>query len=193
MKRIFVLFFIFVFCAVGCVAFLACDAKDDTPAPIRLQEGMRAEEIFDMLDRAYSYTIVAGDEDYRFSRSVGYTKLEEGVYDALFVDNGEGYRMTTRDGLKVEKVPVDTNFYNEINDVYDHYVQLLRDSFENMTSREPVKFDLGANGYKATIKIIMKKGEGDLSVFTCEISNLNCTELFFPDELKNYKSLADKG
>jgi hypothetical protein len=28
----------------------------------------------------------------------------------------------------------------------------------------------------------VKKGEGDLVVFTCEISNLNCTELFFPDE-----------
>lgn len=183
MKKIVGAILILLILAVGCAVFLACDASSDAPAPIRLQEGMSAEEIFDMLDRAYSYTIKAGDEDYRFTRDKGYTKLEEGVYDALVLENGKGVRYHKEPQKLVEKseVTVDTAFYDEINDAYEHYVQLLRESFEGMQSREPVKFELGANGYKATIKLILKKGEGDLTVFTCEISNLNCTELFFPD------------
>lgn len=184
MKKFVGVILILLLVAVGCIAFGACDVEGENVKPMRLYDGMRTEEIFDVLERVNSYTIKAGDEDYRFTRDRGYTKLEEGIYDALVLENGKGVRYHKEPNGIVQKseVAVDEEFYDEINDVYDRYIELLRDSFEDMESRDPAKFELGANGYKATIKLIVKKGEGDLVVFTCEISNLNSTELFFPDE-----------
>ena len=191
MKRFLCVFVILLFCAASCVAFLACDAESERALPVTLREGMRAEEIFDLLERAFSYTIIIGEEDYRFVRGKGYTKLEEGVFDGLLEEGGQVFRMSTKDGAKVQQEPLNENFYREVDKVYEDYIKLLKESFENMTSRDPVEFSLGAGGYKATIKIIMRKSQGEFSVITCEISNVNSTVLFFPDELKDYKQLAE--
>ena len=183
MKSIFVLFLIIAVLTAGCAVFLACDAEPDRQKPTRIEEGMSAEDIFDLLDRSFSYTIVAGDEFYRFVKGKGYSKLEEGVFDGLLASGNVGYRYHKEPMEMVETTEVALNdaFFKEIDDMYDHYVQLLRESFENMQSKDPVAFETMDDGYRAIIKIIMNKGEGNFSVITCEICNVNCTELIFPD------------
>ena len=83
MKKFFVLFLIAAVLTTGCVVFSACSASDTPPLPMSLRDGMSVEDVFDLLDRSFSYSIVVGDEDYRFIRGKGYTKFEEGVFDAL--------------------------------------------------------------------------------------------------------------
>ena len=190
MKRIFVLFLILSVCAILCVALLACDAER-TNDPVMLKDGMRAEDIFDLLDRAFSYTINVDGEDYRFIRGKGYTKFEEGIFDGLVAEDGKAFRMTTKDGAKVTTEPLNEDFYAEVDEIYEKYVNLLRESFARMSSTEPVEFVLGERGYKASIHMILSKRAGEYSVVSCEISNINSTVLFFPDELKDYKLLAE--
>ena len=191
MKKIVGAILILLVLAVGCAAFLACDRVDDNIRPVELYEGMSAEDIFDLLEKSFSYSIVVGDEDYRFIRGRGYTKLEEGVFDGLVADGGVVYRMTDRDGVKVTTKKLDDDFYAEVDDVYDHYVKLLRESFENMVSKEPVEFKTNGNGCSAVIKIILRRNSGLFSIITCEIGNINRTSFFFPPAFKDYKSLAE--
>lgn len=183
MKKIVGAILILLVLTAGCAVFLACDVESDRQKPTKIEEGMSADDIFDLLDRSFSYTIVAGDEFYRFVKGKGYSILEEGVFDGLLASGNVGYRYHKEPMQMIEttEVALDDAFYKEIDDKYDHYVQLLRDSFENMQSRDPVKFETADGGYRAIIKVIMNRGEGDYSVITCEICNVNCTELVFPD------------
>ena len=190
MKRFICVFIILLFCAASCSVLFACDA-DKSNEPVMLKDGMRAEDIFDLLERAFSYTIKVDGEDYRFIRGKGYTKFEDGVFDGLVAEDGTVFRMTTKDGAKVTTEPLNDEFYAEVDAAYEKYVRLLRDSFARMTSTEPVEFALGEKGYKASIRMILVKGAGEYSVVSCEISNVNSTVLFFPDELKDYKLLAE--
>ena len=199
MKKILLIFMILLFCAVGCIAFLACDSGAESPKPLRLEQWMDGEDVFDLLEKSFGFAIIlkrsatVADEYYRFVRGVGYTKFEEGVYDGVVIDEKENktYRLHEyRDDRRVTKEPLKADIYDEIDEVYFHYVKLLRDSFENMRPQRPVEFEVTDDGYMAIIKMLMPNGTGDYSVITCEISNVNNTKLFFPEEFKDYKTLA---
>ncbi|MBO4381173.1 MAG: hypothetical protein J5815_03355 [Clostridia bacterium] len=176
------LFLIVVLLAVGCTAFLACH-KESAHDPMKLYEGIGAEDLFELLEKSDSYSILVDGEEYHFVKGRGYTKLENGVFDGIYAGDGMGYRYHKEPAEVVEKevVTLSEEFYDEIDDEYYKYVALLQTSFENMPSKEPVEFKTDEKGDRATIKIIVRRDGGSFSIIACEISGINSTELHFPD------------
>ena len=76
---------------------------------------------------------------------------------------------------------LDEALYNEIDEEYYKYVLRLKESFENMPSKEPIEFKTSDKGDKVIVKIIVRRDGGSFSIIACEISGINSTELSFPD------------
>ncbi|MBO4554864.1 MAG: hypothetical protein J5713_03690 [Clostridia bacterium] len=189
MKKVLLAFVILLFCAMICIAVCACD-NTEAPKPIYLRDGMSAEDLFDVLRRANSFTLTIGEEDYRFVRGQGYTKFEEGVFDAIVCEGGYVYRMSDRDGVKVTKEPFTHDFYDEVDEIYFSYVERLQNSIEEMPLKS-VEVRDSFDGNRAIIKIIRKDNEGTFSVIVCEIKDVNATSLYFIGEFRDFKTLAE--
>ena len=189
MKKVLLSVVILLFCAVCCIALLAC-SEQEPPTPIYLREGMTVSELLDVLNAAYSFTLRISDEDYRFVRGRGYTKYEEGVFDGLVCEDGYVYRMSDANGVLVTKEPLTPAFYDEVDEIYFSYVKRLQDSLDDIPSKT-VEFKDGFGGNSAIIKIIRKDDEGSFTVIVCEIKDVNTTELMFTEEFKEFKTLAE--
>lgn len=177
------LFLIVVLLAVACTAFWACHKEESSHKPVKLYDGIGAEDLFELLEESYSYSILVDGEEYHFVKGKGYTKLEEGVFDGMYAGDGAGYRYHKEPMEMVEKqtVELDEAFYNEIDEEYYKYVLRLKESFENMPSKEPIEFKTSDKGDKVIVKIIVRRDGGSFSIIACEISGINSTELSFPD------------
>lgn len=187
MKRIIPLILILVIlvlCLAGCT---------DEKGKYELREDMSAEDFFEMLKRADSFSVSVGENDYRFVKNEGYSVFETAdgggkIYDGFFKEGNTVYtiKASPDGGLSKTYREFKDKDTEKILEMYLTYVEYVRSSYGTVTKDgEEVAVEIKNN--EALVKTIYRPREGYLEIKQCRVYGINNSEIYIPKAYSDYK------
>lgn len=195
MKTLLKMMSVFILTVLICGTFFACN--EDPKLPTAFYDGMNTSEIFDILSKSDSYSLDINKgsdvERYRFVLKQGYTISEIDNYLCKFIEESNVYTISYNsvDGYSVFVEPLKDKFFVEVQNVFDEYIQKLKDTFneQNMSLQTELKVDV-LSSKKVVLRQIFENNEYELNVYDAYIFDLDFSELFYLDSELDYKSMA---
>lgn len=188
MKRIIPLILILIILMAG-----LSGCGDEEEADFELKDDMSAEDFFEMLERADSFSVSVGDNDYRFVKGKGYSVFESAdgggkTYEGFFKEGNLLYMISAspEGGLQRKYREIKEKDLEKILETYLTYVAYVRNSYGTVTKDgEEIAVEIKNN--EALVKTIYRPYEGYLEIKQCRVYGINNSEIYIPKAYSDYK------
>jgi len=183
------------------VIFVGCNGVS-SEENYEMTEDMNAEDLFDMISKADSFSVDVGDSQYqyKFVKGVGYSILEDydnggetsRVYELFMISDGIRYTIYT-DGktTTIKKRNVIEKDYQDVIDKYNEYVDYVKGTYASTTAGAEMTIAIDTSEQTANVKTIYGKGTGLLEIKQCKLYGINKTEVYVPRTYIRFKELAE--